>query len=142
MHACYSGASLAHARLSVGFISVLLNKSLSFFNSILKFTGILKQLDDILDGEYVEIDEHTGDSGYKDLIIGVLDCFIDFIVHEFSEVGSLLFIGEGIESIDIIFNTLHIFVDDGGCGVLGEGGWINGGNMADVVVSSGSGVHV
>jgi hypothetical protein len=118
-----------------------LNKILSFFNSVLKFSGILKQLDDILDGEHVEIDEHTGDSGYKGFISGILDLSIDFIVHEFSEVGSLLFVGECVESIHVIFNALHIFVDDGGCILLGDGGGVSGGGMADVM-SSRSWVHV
>lgn len=141
MNAIRSIGCIAH--LSISFISdLLLNKSLSFLNSILEFSWVLKQLDDILDGEHVEIDEHTGDSGYKDLISGVLDCSIDFIVHEFSEVGSLLFIGKIVESIDIIFNTGDIFVDDGGRVLLGDGGRINGGNVADVVVSSGACVHV
>ena len=63
-------------------------------------------MDDILNCKHVEIDKHTGDSGYILLISGTCYIPIDFIMNEFTEIGSLLIITETVESIHIAFNSV------------------------------------
>lgn len=99
-------------------------------------------MDDILNCKHVEIDKHTGDSGYILLISGTCYIPIDFIVNEFTEIGSLLIITETVESIHIAFNYINIIVDDCRWVMYGDSGVMHGGSVGDIQVISRTTVHI